>query len=101
MNPMVLRCDKYTGNRLQLYARSSSLKSSKQCNFLFHISNYIHQDAVGRNIHCQLFFESPLVGLIQFQVLYKQRVIQLAKYIYMYASCPVQLVFFFFFLIQN
>ena len=38
------------------------LKSSKWCNFLFHIPNYIHQDAIGRNIHGQLSSESPLVG---------------------------------------
>ena len=43
------------------YVKFSSLKSLKLCNFLFHTSNYIHQDAVGTNIHCQLFFESLLV----------------------------------------
>ena len=43
------------------YVQFSSPKSSKLCNFLFHTSNYIHQDAVGTNIHCQLFFESLLV----------------------------------------
>ena len=43
------------------YVKFSTLKSLKLCNFLFHTSNYIHQDAVGTNIHCQLFFESLLV----------------------------------------
>ena len=43
------------------YVKFSSLKSLKLCNFLFHTSNYIHQDAIGTNIHCQLFFESLLV----------------------------------------
>ena len=43
------------------YVKFLSLKSLKLCNFLFHTSNYIHQDAVGTNIHCQLFFESLLV----------------------------------------
>ena len=62
MNPMVLRCDKYTGNRFQLYVRFLFPKSSKRYNFLFHISNYIHQDAIGRNIHCQLSSKSLLVG---------------------------------------
>ena len=38
-----------------------SPKSSKLCNFLFHTSNYIHRDAVGTNIHCQLFSKSLLV----------------------------------------
>ena len=44
------------------YVQFPSPKSSKLCNFLFRTSNYIHQDAVGRNIHCQLSFESLLVG---------------------------------------
>ena len=43
------------------YVKFSSPKSLKSYNFLFHTSNYIHQDAVGTNIHCQLFFESLLV----------------------------------------
>ena len=43
------------------YVKFPSPKSSRPCNFLFHSSNYIHQDAVGTNIHCQLFFESLLV----------------------------------------
>ena len=43
------------------YVKFSSPKFLKPCNFLFHTSNYIHQDAVGTNIHCQLFFESLLV----------------------------------------
>ena len=43
------------------YVKFPSPKSSKPCNFLFLISNYVHQDAVGTNIHCQLFFESLLV----------------------------------------
>ena len=43
------------------YVKFPSPKSSRPCNFLFHTSNYIHQDAVGTNIHCQLFFESRLV----------------------------------------
>ena len=43
------------------YVKFPSLNSLKLCNFLFHTSNYIHQDAVGTNIHCQLFFESLLV----------------------------------------
>ena len=43
------------------YVKFTSPKSSKPCNFLFHTSNYIHQDVVGTNIHCQLFFESFLV----------------------------------------
>ena len=43
------------------YVKFSSLKSLKLCNFLFHTSNYIHQDAIGTNIHCQLFFESLFV----------------------------------------
>ena len=43
------------------YVKFSTLKSLKLCNFLFHTSNYIHQDVVGTNIHCQLFFESLLV----------------------------------------
>ena len=43
------------------YVKFSSLKSLKLCNFLLHTSNYIHQDAIGTNIHCQLFFESLLV----------------------------------------
>ena len=43
------------------YEKFPSPKSSKPCNFLFHTSNYIHQNAIGTNIHCQLFFESLLV----------------------------------------
>ena len=43
------------------YVKYPYPKSSKPCNFLFHTSNYIHQDAVGTIIHCQLFFESLLV----------------------------------------
>ena len=43
------------------YVKFPSPKSLKLYNFLFHTSNYIHQDAVGTNIHCQLFFESLLV----------------------------------------
>ena len=43
------------------YVKFLSPKSSKPCNFLFHTSNYIHQDVVGTNIHCQLFSESLLV----------------------------------------
>ena len=43
------------------YVKFPSSKFSKLCNFLFHTSNYIHQDVVGTNIHCQLFFESLLV----------------------------------------
>ena len=43
------------------YVKFPSPKSLKPCNFLFHTSNYIHQDAVGTNIHCQLFSESLLV----------------------------------------
>ena len=43
------------------YVKFPSPKSLKLCNFLFHTSNYIHQDAVGTNIHYQLFFESLLV----------------------------------------
>ena len=43
------------------YVKFPSPKSSRPCNFLFHTSNYIHQDVVGTNIHCQLFFESLLV----------------------------------------
>ena len=43
------------------YVKLPSPKSSRPCNFLFHTSNYIHQDVVGTNIHCQLFFESLLV----------------------------------------
>ena len=43
------------------YVKFSSPKSLKPCNFLLHTSNYIHQDSVGTNIHCQLFFESLLV----------------------------------------
>ena len=43
------------------YVKFPSPKSLKLYNFLFHTSDYIHQDAVGTNIHCQLFFESLLV----------------------------------------
>ena len=54
---------------LQLYVshfacvKFPSPKSLKSYNFLFHTSNYIHQDAVGTNIHCQLFFGSLLVKI--------------------------------------
>ena len=37
------------------YVQFSSPKSLKLYNFLFHTSDYIHQDVVGTNIHCQLF----------------------------------------------
>ena len=37
-------------------------KSLKLCNYLFHISNYTHQDVTGRNIRCQLSYKSALVG---------------------------------------
>ena len=43
------------------YVQFLSPKSLKLCNFLFHTSNYIHRDAVGTNIHCQLFSKSLLV----------------------------------------
>ena len=43
------------------YVKFPSPKSLKLFNFLFHTSDYIHQDVVGTNIHCQLFFESLLV----------------------------------------
>ena len=43
------------------YVKFPSPKSLKPYNFLFHTSNYLHQDVVGTNIHCQLFFESLLV----------------------------------------
>ena len=35
------------------YVKFPYPKSSKPCNFLFHTSSYIHQDAVGTNICCQ------------------------------------------------
>ena len=34
------------------YVKFPSPKSLKSYNFLFHTSNYFHQDAVGTNIHC-------------------------------------------------
>ena len=79
------------------YVKFSSPKSSKPCNFLFHISNYVHQDAVGTNIHCQLFFESLLVKYshLILKNLFEQSIIQLAKYVHIHASCLVQLIFFF------
>ena len=43
------------------YVKFPSPKSLKLYNFLFQTSDYIHQDVVGTNIHCQLFFESLLV----------------------------------------
>ena len=43
------------------YVKFPYPKFLRPCNFLFHNSNYIHQDAVGTNIRCQLFFESLLV----------------------------------------
>ena len=43
------------------YVKFPSPKSLKPYNFLFHTSNYLHQDVVGTNSHYQLFFESLLV----------------------------------------
>ena len=45
-----------------IYVGSLALKSLKLCNSLFHILNYSHQDAIGRNIHFQLSSKFPLIG---------------------------------------
>ena len=77
------------------YVQFPSPKSLKLCNFLFHTLNYIHQDAVGTNIHCQLFSESLLVKYshLILKNLFEQSIIQLAKYVHIHASCLVQLFF--------